>query len=246
MDKAKKVCKYQIETFIKPTIIYYLIFIAVIVVLSILARSSEGNFMSSGLELSTWIFIFVTALNSFKSPFYFSQANNVSRKSFYLGTLFYSVVVSLVIPVIDIIINRIYNLFVECPMNYDMIYGKVRATAFLEGVTFKVDNSVKSLLGNYLFLVGVLLVIFSIGLLITTVLFRLNKIGKYIAGGSLATFAIASSFIPEAFWINVGEILSKIFGYESRNVYLGVTTLIVISSICFMINYILQRKAEAQ
>ena len=218
MDKAKKVCKYQIETFIKPTIIYYLIFIAVIVVLSILARSSEGNFMSSGLELSTWIFIFVMALNSFKSPFYFSQANNVSRKSFYLGTLFYSVVVSLVIPVIDIIINRIYNLFVECPMNYDMIYGKV----------------------------GVLLVIFSIGLLITTVLFRLNKIGKYIAGGSLATFAIASSFIPEAFWINVGEILSKIFGYESRNVYLGVTTLIVISSICFMINYILQRKAEAQ
>ena len=125
MDKAKKVCKYQIETFIKPTIIYYLIFIAVIVVLSILARSSEGNFMSSGLELSTWIFIFVMALNSFKSPFYFSQANNVSRKSFYLGTLFYSVVVSLVIPVIDIIINRIYNLFVECPMNYDMIYGKV-------------------------------------------------------------------------------------------------------------------------
>ena len=233
MDKAKKVCKYQIETFIKPTIIYYLIFIAVIVVLSILARSSEGNFMSSGLELSTWIFIFVMALNSFKSPFYFSQANNVSRKSFYLGTLFYSVVVSLVIPVIDIIINRIYNLFVECPMNYDMIYGKVRATAFLEGVTFKVDNSVKSLLENYLFLVGVLLVIFY-------------KIGKYIAGGSLATFAIASSFIPEAFWINVGEILSKIFGYESRNVYLGVTTLIVISSICFMINYILQRKAEAQ
>ena len=116
MDKAKKVCKYQIETFIKPTIIYYLIFIAVIVVLSILARSSEGNFMSSGLELSTWIFIFVRALNSFKSPFYFSQANNVSRKSFYLGTLFYSVIVSLIIPVIDIIINRIYNLFVGCPI----------------------------------------------------------------------------------------------------------------------------------
>ena len=245
MDKAKKVCKYQIETFIKPTIIYYLIFIAVIVVLSILARSSEGNFRSSGLEFSTWIFIFVIALNSFKGPFYFSQANNVSRKSFYLGTLFYSVVVSLVIPVIDIIINRIYNLFVECPMNYDMIYGKVRDIAFFEGVSFKVDNSITSLLENYLFLVGVLLVIFSIGLLITTVLFRLNNIGKCIAGGIIATLTITSSFISESFWANIGSLFSKIFGYESRNVYLGVTTLIVISSICFVINYILQRKAEA-
>ena len=245
MDKAKKVCKYQIETFIKPTIIYYLIFIAVIVVLSMLAGSSEGNFRSSGLELSTWIFIFVTALNSFKGPFYFSQANNVSRKSFYLGTLFYSVIVSLIIPVIDIIINRIYNLFVGCPMNYDMIYGKVRDIAFFEGVSFKVDNSITSLLGNYLFLVGVLLVIFSIGVLITTVLFRLNKIGKYIAGGIIATLVMTSSFISESFWINIGGLLSKIFGYESRNVYVGVTTLIVIYSICFVINYILQRKAEA-
>ena len=130
-------------------------------------------------------------------------------------------------------------------MNYDMIYGKVRDIAFFEGVSFKVDNSITSLLGNYLFLVGVLLVIFSIGLLITTVLFRLNKIGKYIAGGIIATLVMTSSFISESFWINLGSLFSKIFGYESRNVYLGVTTLIVISSTCFLINYILQRKAEA-
>ena len=49
MDKAKKVCKYQIETFIKPTIIYYLIFIAVVVVFTIVAKYNEGNFVSSGL-----------------------------------------------------------------------------------------------------------------------------------------------------------------------------------------------------
>ena len=90
-----------------------------------------------------------------------------------------------------------------------MIYGKVRATAFLEGVTFKVDNSITSLLGNYLFLVGVLLVIFSIGLLITTVLFRSNKIGKYIAGGIIATLVMTSSFISESFWINIGGLLSR-------------------------------------
>ena len=130
-------------------------------------------------------------------------------------------------------------------MNYDMIYGRVRDITFVEDISFKVDNSVTSLLGNYLFLVGVLLVIFSIGLLITTVLFRLNKVGKCIAGGIIATFVMTSSFIPKNFWINIGSLLSKIFGYESRNVYLGVTTLIAISAVCFMINYILQRKAEA-
>ena len=76
-------------------------------------------------------------------------------------------------------------------------------------------------------------------------MFRLNNIGKCIAGGIIATLTITSSFISESFWANIGSLFSNIFGYGSRNVYIGVTTLVVISSLCFAINYILQRKAEA-
>lgn len=254
MDKAKKVCKYQLETFVKPVAIYYSIFIAVIIFLSVIANKSGGNFSSSGLEFSTWIFVFVSALNSFKGPFYFAQANNVSRKSFFKGTFLYALVVSLVLPVIDIIINRVYNLFVESPMNYDMIYrnigglsnaGTVRKIEGLNNVmNYSVDNSLGALVENYLFLVAALMVVFALGLLINTILFRLNRVGKYVASGIVATLVMISGFIPQSFWIKIGEFCSKVFGYDSQNAYLGVMTLLIIAVIGFGVQYTLVRKAE--
>ncbi len=42
-----------------------------------------SNIQSNGIEIATAIFIFIIALNSFKSSFYFSQGNNVSRNSLF-------------------------------------------------------------------------------------------------------------------------------------------------------------------
>ncbi len=65
----------------------------------------------------------VVGLNSFRNNFKFSQANNVSRITFFKGLIISILVVALFMSLIDIIINRLYNVFVSCPMNFDMIYG---------------------------------------------------------------------------------------------------------------------------
>ena len=79
----------------------------------------------SGMELSTVIFIFVCGLNSFKSNFYFAKSNGISRKTFIKGLLISIIPIALVMSIIDIIINRINNIFIKNPTLYDMSLWKL-------------------------------------------------------------------------------------------------------------------------
>ncbi len=105
--------------------IYYSILIGFLLLILIEKFTSRNsNVQSSGIEMSTAIFIFIMALNSFKSPFYFSQGNNISRNSFIIGTIKAGIIMAAALSLIDVIINRIYNIFIICPTNFDMIYTK--------------------------------------------------------------------------------------------------------------------------
>ena len=106
--KILKVAKMNFEGIKKSAIIYYFIFICVIIGLMVVSR---GIITMSGIEVSTIIFLFVCGLNSFKSNFYFAKSNGISRKIFIEGLLISSIPIALVMSIIDIIINRISNIF---------------------------------------------------------------------------------------------------------------------------------------
>ncbi|MEG0295634.1 MAG: hypothetical protein RR620_02875 [Clostridium sp.] len=245
MEKSLKVFKYQLKGSIKPTIIFYGIFISVIASLVISREYLGGEVTLSGIELSTAIFLLVCALNSFKTQFYFAQGNNISRKSFFKGTILYGVVVSAILPIIDIIINRVCNLAIPCPMNYDMMYGTVRNIQSLdEMVGFAVNNSVETLIGTYLFTVVAYIFIIMLGLFITMLMFRLNKTGKFILAGIVAVLFLYTnlvSLIPPSFWV----FLSDAFGLSTGNVYMGIMSLSILSIVAIAGQYLLIRRAEA-
>lgn len=75
MAYVVKFAKYQLVSFRRSVLIYY----AVLLTTFLLAGGS-GN------TAATEIFIFVLGLNSFKQSFLFAQANNISRRTFYLGS----------------------------------------------------------------------------------------------------------------------------------------------------------------
>ena len=106
--KSLKIARMNIEGIMKATIIYYSIFICIIIALIAI---SSGIITISGVEISTAIFLFVCGLNSFKSNFYFAKSNGISRKTFIKGLLISSVPIALVMSIIDIIINRVNNIF---------------------------------------------------------------------------------------------------------------------------------------
>jgi len=245
MDKSLKVFKFQLKESIKPTIIFYGIFLFVMLTLVYLSENTNGSVSSSGIELSTAIFLFVCGLNSFKSQFYLAQGNNISRKSFLKGTVLYGFAFSGILPVVDIIINRGFNLVIPCPMNYDMMYGSIRTMSFTQGMSsFVVNNSIQTLMGTYMFTTAAYVFVFMLGLVMTMLMFKLNKIGKLIFWGSGAVLFIYTnlvSLIPNSFWVFV----QNAFGWNTRNPYAGVLSLILLSFVLILGQYLLIRKAEA-
>ena len=136
--KTLKISKYHIYQTMKSVKGFYTIFISVIIFLYIISSYQGGSVSSSGLEISTIIFLFVAGLNSFKSNFKFSQANNVSRKTFFKGLFIGILPITISMSIIDLIVNRTYNIFVKCPTIYDMVYGSYRMA------TYNIDNWVQS------------------------------------------------------------------------------------------------------
>ncbi|MCW6111011.1 hypothetical protein [Clostridium sporogenes] len=245
MEKSNKICKYQLKTSIKPILIYYSILIGFLLLILIEKFTSQNsNIQSSGIEMSTAIFIFIMALNSFKSSFYFSQGNNVSRNSFILGTIKSGVIISSALALIDIIINRIYNLFIICPTNFDMIY---RNSSYGVNSSWQVilNHSVVNSLETYLWNLAVYIFLFMLGLLITIVYFRLNKLGQVVVSIiPVLLIVIVSNFyiyIPTEVWSFIGNA----FGANTKNPYMAILTFIILSILEIAVQYLLIKKAVA-
>ncbi|AVQ39740.1 hypothetical protein C7M56_14030 [Clostridium botulinum] len=246
MNKSNKICSYQLETSIKSILVYYSILIGILLLVLIQKKFMYpySNIQSNGIEMATAIFIFIMALNSFKSSFYFSQGNNVSRNSFILGTIKSGVIISAALALIDIIINRIYNLFIICPTNFDMIY---RNSSYGVNSSWQVilKHSVVNSLETYLWNLAVYIFLFMLGLLITIVYFRLNKLGQVVVSIiPVLLIVIVSNFyiyIPTEVWSFIGNA----FGANTKNPYMAILTFIILSILEIAVQYLLIKKAVA-
>lgn len=245
MEKSNKICKYQLKTSIKPILIYYSILIGFLLLILIEKfKSQNSNIQSSGIEMSTAIFIFIMALNSFKSSFYFSQGNNISRNSFIIGTIKAGIIMAAVLSLIDVIINRIYNIFIICPTNFDMIYTKA-IYDIDSGWEPILTHSISNSFGTYIWTFAVYIFLFMLGLLITITYFRLNKLGQIV----LSSFPVILIVVTSGFYsyipIEVWTFIENAFGINTKNPYIAILTFIILSILAITIQYLLIKKAVA-
>ncbi|WP_434293289.1 hypothetical protein [Clostridium botulinum] len=243
MEKSNKICKYQLKTSIKPILIYYSILIGFLLLILIEKFTSQNsNVQSSGIEMSTAIFIFIMALNSFKSSFYFSQGNNISRNSFIIGTIKSGIIMAAVLSLIDVIINRMYNIFIICPTNFDMIY---RNPSYGVNNSWKVmlNHSIANSLETYSWNLAVYIFLFMLGLLITIIYFRLNKLGQVVVSIIPVLLIVIVnnfySYIPTKVWNFIGNA----FGANTKNPYMAILTFIILSILAIAGQYLLIKKA---
>jgi hypothetical protein len=245
--KAYKVAKYNINSLKKSVFIYYSIFIAVCIFLVILSKICYGNFGTSGTELSSAIFIFIVGLNMFKENFYFMKSNNVSRKSYFLGTVLSMLPIATLMSVIDIIINRVYSLFVKCPTNYDMIF-----TDFNNGVNTTLatsnwvqGNDIVTLFNTFLFQTSLYLMLFALGFVITMVYYKCNKLMKTVISISPVMLFILFSVLASNFPYAAGKLVEFLFyilGITPRNVYTAILTFIILFIALIVVAYLFVRK----
>ena len=237
--ESYKLAKYNVKSNLKPIIIFYLIFIALITALGMVGGDTTG------LEFSSVIFLFVIGLNSFKENFYFSQANNISREDFFKSMAVTILPVALGMSIIDLVINRTYNLFVASPTIYDMAYGS-RPYFLINVETWTQSNSIQTLFGTVTFLFASYIVVFAIGLLITIIYYKCNKTMKILVTLSplffQAILGIIVYFSPQ-FEGKLEVFIEDILGINTRNSYMAVMTFICLFIILMFFVYILVRKA---
>lgn len=101
MSKARSFAKYQFLSFAKAVLVYY----ALLLMFAILANSpGSGNTLASSA-----IFVFVLGLNWFKTSFRFSQANNLPRSVFFLGTILAILALTLVMSSVDLVLSGVFR-----------------------------------------------------------------------------------------------------------------------------------------
>ncbi|MDF1615881.1 hypothetical protein [Petrocella sp. FN5] len=252
--KSLKLAKFHIRMMLPSTMIYYMIFIMVISFLAVSNSNSGQNSSSSGLEFSTVVFLFIMGLNAFKENFNFSQANNLSRKAFFSGLLLAILPIAFLMSIIDLVINRIYNIFVPSPTNYDMIYGTFRDTGMFDWNTmeyvWKQSNTFFTLSSTVIWQFAAYVLFFALGVVITMVYFRSNNLVKVIV--SVAPIALLVllrnlvGFLPKTWLLSFGAFIDTIFGWQTRNPYMAVLTFFILSLFLAGCFYLLLRKAEAR
>lgn len=231
--KIKSVFKYSVANMIKSIGAFYGIFISVCILLIFLANSSGGTVSSSGVELSSAIFIFIAGLNSFKENFYFMKSNNVSRRDFLYGTILSMIPIAFVMSLIDVIINRIQNIFISSPTNYDMIYGNMRTLGIMteanKGIWVQ-NNSIETLLNTFLFQGAVYVFSFALGFVITILYYKSNKLTKVIISVAPVALILLLNLIIDIYpsVLSGGiKFIQFIFGWNTLNPYAAILTFII-------------------
>ncbi|MFZ5987579.1 MAG: hypothetical protein ACOYWZ_10715 [Bacillota bacterium] len=249
--KSLKIAKFQILDTIRPIGIFYGIFLIVIMFLAVSNVRSGGNISSSGIEMASAVFLLIAGLNSFKSNFRFSQANNISRKALFKGLILAVFPIAFAMSVIDLIINRVYNVFVNCPTNFDTIYGSYRDTGMRDWNTgsfvWTQANDIYTLLSTIIWNFAVYSMIFLLGILITLVYYRSNTIMKVIVS-IIPTIVITLTYniftmLPASFRNSIGSFITGAFGWQSRNPYMAVLSFGVLGVIFTGLIYLLTKKA---
>ena len=243
--QAKIVAKYTVSSIKKSIMIFYSIFISICILLIILSKINGATITFSGIELSSAIFIFIAGLNLFKENFYFAKSNNITRKDYFLGTIASMLPVAGVMAIIDIVINRIFNLFISCPTNYDMIFTDFGNVDFLINYSWVQNNDIKTLFNTFLFQTAIYLMLFALGFVINMVYYKCNKLMKTVVSITPVMLIILFSVLVSNFHnlsMKINKFLSYIFGVNPINPYASITTFIVLFITLVAIAYLLIRK----
>ena len=167
MECVARFAKYQLSRFYIAVLAFYLVVVVIAIATSFTGASAEFNGGSA-------LLIFIVGLNWFKTSFLFSQANNISRRSFYLATLLALLSLALAMSLADLV-----------------AWGVLRPV--MEYQTFQFMHVYQMTgLTRFFWAAVILTLSASLGWMITMLYYRANPIMKVFI--SLSPFVVMSAY----------------------------------------------------
>ncbi len=215
----------------------FVFFGSLILALALISVSATGSAQISGFEMVSVIFIFVMGLNSFKSAFYFSLANGVSRKTQFISFIASTAIVSMILILVNSILYLIFSNFIPYISLYAQLYFRDSPFSFT-------DNIWSGMLWSFLlfFMAAVL------GYMICLIYYRSGLILKLIVSIAPPAFLFIvlpfmARLYPQAaqYWLSLaGNALGV---YPTANPYHGMLTFLTCSILFSAAGYLLIRHA---
>ena len=149
--------------------------------------------------------------------------------------------------IIDIIINRINNIFIKNPTFYDMAYGNsVGYISKIYDGSWVQSNSINTIFNTILFQFSLCLLAYVIGIVINMIYYRANKYVKVLVSAIPVAFIILKgnlSMRNPSLTLRINEFTNYIFGFNPSNVFACITTFLVFTVVLSGIAFLLIRKA---
>ncbi|HEX3021381.1 MAG TPA: hypothetical protein VHQ24_07630 [Lachnospiraceae bacterium] len=243
---------YQIKDHKNSIIIYYLILIGIMVLvftgMGVSIAREDGTNVSGqigGFEMSTVIFLFVTALCSFKESFGMLLQNGVSRKTLFTSRIAVTITIAAIMALIDKVILAIFSIFTNLVDNID-------SSSIFEQLYMKKASEMNELQLNIeSFIFGFLLYVCVMagGYFITILFYRLGKTGKVIIGAGvpftvfmllpILDTAIFDGRITKA----IGKLIDFALGFSNNSPTNAFITFLLGSVVVSAVSWLLMRKA---
>ena len=124
MNGLLKITRFQLRDQRNAIAIFYSIIVGLATLGTVaVLRDTKGNSSMGGLGMTSVVFIFILGLNCFTTTFKFMQANNVSRRKFYLANILALSVIALLMATIDTTLGFIMSLLIPYEGITEQIYG---------------------------------------------------------------------------------------------------------------------------
>ncbi|MFA6808358.1 MAG: hypothetical protein WCR27_05135 [Eubacteriales bacterium] len=234
MGTIVKATSYQLTLFRSQSWIC----LAIIVLNILISVTVSYLFPSSGIsagssDMIAVIWIFILGLLSFAPSFKFMLANAVSRKSLFWANIFSMVILSVAWAVaMTLVISFINRMNLKMIVVYPLIYKG------------------SSTMGTVVWFSGMFFLLIVLGWFITMAYYRSNKLMIFVI--SLAPFVIAGLFTiinqmtgGKLFDFMINFIVTAMgFSGSIPNPYIGSFSMLVITVILCVLNYLLIRKTQ--
>lgn len=223
MKRILKLAQYQLSQYKIAMLIYYPILILFAAFSDV---PGSGNATASSV-----ITIFVLGLNSFKSSFKFSQANNITRRTFFFGTIISLLALASFMALADAILDKFFK-----HVSLDL-YGQIYPPSFGTQVLWSA------------LLLGLLA---SLGWLITTLYYRVNAKGKILVSLSPILIYWLLSLVENLTDGRFGDVTGRFVlwalgaGGAVLNPFAAILSFFVMSLILWFFNYLLIYRAPVK
>ena len=230
MSRVRSFVRYQLWDFRKAVLIYYAAIIAIALFMIAGRGDSTGQ---SGLSGSTIVFVFVIGLNCFRTSFLFSQANNMSRRTFFLATIASLLGLAVLMSLVDFVIDSVMNKFPFYQGFFDQIY-------LAPG------------LAKILWTILLLTFVSSLGWMVTMLYYRANTLVKVLISVSPIVIITILGYLHQRTAGRLGYWIVSLFGkalglsVETSTPYPAMLSFALASVLVWAINYLLMFKTPVR